>query len=175
MTDDPPADPDTIFQDSPDNAPPAPPQKMGLSFYLTLALIGFLVLMVVFLNEPAARANAGMVMTQTNWTLQSYTDATGIHIPVISGNKVTARFDKDARITGSAGCNWYSAAYQTLDYSINISGNSSTKMFCQGPGVMEQESAFLADLTRVSFFRVSETSLKFYDAAGKTVLVFVPE
>jgi hypothetical protein len=47
-------------------------------------------------------------------------------------------------------------------------------MFCQGPGVMEQESAFLTDLTRVSLFRVSESSLKFYDAAGKTVLVFGP-
>jgi heat shock protein HslJ len=147
---------------------------MGLSFYAAVAFIGLLVLMIVFLNEPAVRANAGRVMTQTNWTLQSYTDVTGIHIPVISGSNVTARFDRDGRVTGSAGCNGYSAAFETLDYSINISGTSSTKMFCQGPGVMEQESAFLTDLTRVSLFRVSESSLKFYDAAGKTVLVFGP-
>ena len=174
MTDDPPADPETISRDNPDNAPPAPPEKMGLSFYAAVAFIGLLVLMIVFLNEPAVRANAGRVMTQTNWTLQSYTDVTGIHIPVISGSNVTARFDRDGRVTGTAGCNGNSAAFETLDYSINISGISSTKMFCQGPGVMEQESAFLTDLTRVSLFRVSESSLKFYDAAGKTVLVFGP-
>ena len=174
MTDDPRAGSgDTAINDQETN-PSVPPEKMGLSFYAALALIGLLVLMVVFLNEPAARANAGMLMTQNNWTLQSYTDATGIHIPVISGSNVTARFGRDGRVTGSAGCNWYAAAYQTRDYSINISGISSTKMFCQGPGVMIQESAFLADLSRVSSFRVSESSLKFYDAAGKNILVFVP-
>jgi heat shock protein HslJ len=175
MTDDLPADPDTTSKDSPEAVLPAPPEKMGLSFYAALALIGLLVLMVVFLNEPAARANAGMTMTQTNWTLRSSTDTTGIHIPVISGNNVTARFGKDGRVTGSAGCNRYAGAYQTLDYSITISNTSSTKMFCQDPGVMEQESAFLADLSGASSFRVSETSLKLYDAAGNAVLVFVPE
>ena len=150
------------------------PRRWGSHFTQALALIGLLVLMVVFLDYPAARANAGMVMTQTNWTLQSYTNATGTHIPVISGSNVTATFDKDGRVTGSAGCNGYSAAYQTRDYSIAISGTSSMKMFCHGPGVMQQESAFLADLSGTSSSRVSEPSLKFYDAAGKTVLVFVP-
>lgn len=164
-----------MSEDSPDNTPPAPPGKMGFAFYAALALIGLLVLMVVFLNFPATRANAGMVMTQTNWTLQSSTDVTATPVTVISGSRVTARFDKDGRVTGSAGCNWYNATYQTLDYSINISGISSTKMVCQGPGVMEQESAFLADLSGASSFRVSESFLKLYNAAGKAVLVFVPE
>lgn len=174
MTDDPRAGSgDTAINDQ-ETTPSVPPEKMGLSFYAALALIGLLVLMVVFLNEPAARANAGMLMTQNNWTLQSYTDATGIHIPVISGSNVTARFGRDGRVTGSAGCNWYAAAYQTRDYSINISGTSSTKMFCHGPGVMEQESAFLTDLSGASSFRVSESSLKFYNATGITILVFVP-
>jgi heat shock protein HslJ len=174
MTDDPPAGSgDTAINDQ-ETTPSEPPEKMGFAFYAALALIGLLVLMVVFLNYPAARANAGMLMTQTNWTLQSYTDATGIHIPVISGSNVTAQFGRDGRVTGSAGCNGYAATYQTRDYSITISGSSSTKMFCHGPGVMEQESAFLVDLSGASSFRVSESSLKFYDAAGKAVLVFVP-
>jgi heat shock protein HslJ len=174
MTDDPPAGSgDTAINDQ-ETTPSVPPEKMGFAFYAALALIGLLVLMVVFLNYPAARANAGREMTKVNWTLQSYTDATGIHIPVISGSEVTARFGQDGRVTGRSGCNWYAATYTTKDYAINLSFESVTQMLCWDPGIMDQESAFLADLSRASSFRVSESSLKFYDAAGKAVLVFVP-
>ena len=154
--------------------PQGPPEKMDLRFYAALALIGVLVLMVVVLNYPAARANAGVMMTRTNWTLQSYTDATGIHCPVITGSEVTARFGKDGKVTGRSGCNWYAATYATKDYTVNLSRESGTSMVCWDPGIMEQESAFLADLERASSFRVSESTLKLYDADGKTVLVFIP-
>jgi heat shock protein HslJ len=174
MTDDPGADPDDSSPDAWEIMPQGPPEKMGLSFYAALLLIGVLVLMVVIINYPAARANAGMEMTRVNWTLQSLVDNTGILIPAQTGTEVTALFDREGHASGSAGCNRYTATYQARDYSINISGTSSTKMFCHSPGVMEQEMAFLADLPKVSSFRISESSLKFYDGAGKTVLVFVP-
>jgi heat shock protein HslJ len=151
-----------------------PPEKMGFSFYAALGLIGLLVVMVVFLNYPAARANAGMAMTQTNWTCESLMDTSGTLIPAQSGTDVTAMFGREGRMSGTAGCNRYGATYQTRDYSITVSGISATEMFCHGPGIMEQESAFLADLEKASSFRVSESSLKLYDATGKTVLVFVP-
>lgn len=172
MTEDPGADDTTLeVQETP---PSSPPEKMGLSFYAALALIGLLVLMVVFLNYPAERANAGKVMAQKNWILQSYTDATGTHLPVISGSTVTARFGKDGRMAGYSGCNGYSAMYTTKDYTISLSFESVTSMLCWGPGIRDQESAFLADLSAASSFRVSESYLKFYDSDGKIVLVFVP-
>ncbi len=174
MADDPGAGPEETVTADQENHPSGPPEKMGPAFYAALALVGCLVLMVVVLNYPAARANAGTMMTQTNWTLQSLTDSTGILIPAQSGTPVTAMFDSGGRMNGNAGCNSYTSAYQTRDYSITISGTSSTKMFCQGPGVMEQESAFLANLNKASSFRVSDSYLKFYDPSGKTVLVFGP-
>ncbi len=158
----------------PEAAPPGPPEEMGLSFYAALALIGLLVLMVVFLNYPAARASSGTILTESDWALQSLADTTGILIPARNGTNVTAAFDRDGLMSGNAGCNRYSALYQTTDYSITIAGISSTMMFCKGDGIMEQESLFLADLPQTSAFRVSESYLKFYDAAGKTILVFVP-
>ena len=157
-----------------DDSQKNPPEKMGLGFYAALGLIGILVLMVVVLNYPAARANAGIVMTETAWTLQSYTDAAGLHRPAGSGTDTTAQFGRDGRMSGNAGCNRYTAAYETRDYSIIISEISSTEMACQGPGVMEQESAFLADLEKASSFRVSESFLKLYNNAGTPVLVFAP-
>jgi len=159
---------------SPDTPRDGPPEKMGLAFYAAMALIGCLVLMVLILNYPAVRANAGVVMTQTNWTLQSYTNAEGIHMPATRGNNVTARFGKDGRMTGNAGCNWYAALFTTKDYAINLSLESVTDIACRDPGIRVQEPAFLSDLSETASFRVSESSLKFYNASGKTVLVFVP-
>jgi heat shock protein HslJ len=158
---------------SPD-APSGPPEKMGLAFYGALVLIGFLVLMVVFLNYPASKASAGTVLTHTNWTLQYYTDRTGILIPGLSGTAVTARFGSDGSLGGSAGCNHYSGRYSTSGYSLNISDTVSTLMYCPGAGIMDQESAFLSDLPRASSFRVDESSIRIYDAAGKPLLVFIP-
>jgi heat shock protein HslJ len=174
MTGDLPADPAETDGDGTDNTPPAPQEKMGLAFYAALALVGILVVMVVVLNYPAAKAMAGTTMTQTNWTLQSLVDNTGILVPAMSGTDVTAAFDREGQLSGNAGCNHYFAAYTAKDYQVSITGIGSTKMFCHGPGVMEQESAFLADLQKASSFRVSEAFLKIYDASGKPVLVFVP-
>ena len=173
MTDDSPAGTGD-FPEGPDSSAVKPPEKMGLSFYAALGLIGILVLMVVVINYPTARADAGRVMTETNWTLQSLADSTGILVPAQSGTEVTALFDREGRVSGNAGCNRYFATYQTRDYRINITGAGSTKMFCQGPGIMEQESAFLGYLSRADSFRISESFLKIFDASGKTVLVFTP-
>jgi heat shock protein HslJ len=174
MADDPFEDSADETPDDQETTPSGPPEKMGIGFYASLALIGVLVVLVVVLNYPGAQANAGTAITQSNWTLQSLMDSTGILVPAQSGTEVTAVFDREGRIRGSAGCNGYSAGYQARDYGINITGTASTKMFCDGPGVMEQESAFLADLSKASSFRFSGSSLKLYDASGKTMLVFVP-
>jgi heat shock protein HslJ len=174
MTDDPCAGSDDTAIGKEETPNAGPPEKMSPAFYSALALIGILVLMVIILNYPAAEANAGVMMTRNTWKLQSYTDATGIQIPAQGGTKVTATFGSEGRLSGNAGCNGYAAAYQTHGYSITITGTSSTKMLCNGPGVMNQESAFLADLSGAASFRVSESFLKFYNAAGKTILVFVP-
>jgi hypothetical protein len=39
---------------------------------------------------------------------------------------------------------------------------------------MDQESAYLVDLTNSTEFRVSETSLKMYGKDGRELLVFIP-
>ena len=158
----------------PREAPAGPPEKTGPAFYAALALVGILVLMVVFVNYPATKASAGTLMTHTNWTLQSYTDKTGILIPALSGRGVSARFALDGSMTGSGGCNQYAASYSTKDYTITITNTISTMMFCTEPGIMDQESAFLEDLSKAASFRVDESFLKMYDNAGKPLMVFIP-
>ena len=166
--------PENGMESGEETGPEAPPEKPGLLFYLALALIVVLVLMVVVINYPAAKANAGLSLTKTNWTLTSLIDRTGILVPAISGNDVTAWFGRDGRMGGSAGCSRYSALYTTKDYSLNLTLDPVAGVKCWDPAVAEQEEEFLSDLPKASSFRAGDSELTFYDSSGKTLLVFVP-
>jgi heat shock protein HslJ len=173
MTDDPEGallDPVTTEQDY---APATQPQKMGPAFYGALALIGVLVFLIVFVNVPGIRASAGMLLTQNTWSLQSYVDTNGVLIPAITGTPITARFDTDGKVRGSGGCNQYSANYTTRDLAITISPPVMTEMYCENPIVMQQETAYINDLSIAVEIRVSESNLNLYDKTGIPVLMFV--
>ncbi len=152
---------------------PVPAQPLGLKFYLALALVGLLVLLILFINIPGIRSSAGVSMTRTNWTLQSYADSTGNLVTIQPGTKITAVFGSDGRLIGSAGCNEYGAAYTVRDYAISISQPVSTKILCDSQQGMQQESDYLKDLSGAAELRISESGLKLFDRSGKPVLVFV--
>ena len=149
------------------------PQPLGLAFSIALALVGLLVLLIIFLNIPGIRASAGISMTRSDWTLQSYADSTGMLVPLKPGTQVTAIFGSDGTVSGSGGCNHYSASYTVRDLAISISPPVSSKIFCGDPDVMQQESAYLNNLVRAEELRISESNLRFYDGSGKPVLDFV--
>jgi len=168
---------DQSGQDSNDCEDPEaidPAQKRGLMVYIAIALLGCLVLMIVFINVPGIRASAGAAMTGTDWQLQSYADKTGVIIPAISNPAITATFSTNGRVSGFAGCNHYSATYSTMDYSITISPAATSLVFCTDPGIMDMEQAYLLDLEKSVEFRITESNLRMYDKTGKPLLVFVP-
>ena len=173
MTDDPEMallDPETTERDK---TTTTRPQKKGLAFYGALALVGVLVFLIVFVNVPDIRASAGMLLTQNTWTLQSYIGSSDVLVPAITGTPITAKFRIDGTVSGSAGCNRYSAHYTTQDLAITISPPVMTEMYCENPIVMQQETAYLNDLSKAVEIRVSESKLNLYDITGKPVLVFV--
>ncbi|MFA5266691.1 MAG: META domain-containing protein [Methanoregula sp.] len=175
MTDDPKIGEDETAIDDEETTPSGPPEKMSPGFYVAFGLIIILVVMIFVWNVPAARMNAGIELTNTNWTLRALMDTNGILVPVISGSEVTAQFNRSqGRMDGHSGCNWYSALYTTKDYAVTLKREVITDMACWDPAVTEQESVFLADLSRPATYSLSDSTLKFYDAAGKTVFVFVP-
>jgi heat shock protein HslJ len=149
------------------------PQPVSVAFSLALALVGLLVFLIIVLNIPGIKASAGVSMTRSDWSLQSYADTTGSLVPLKPGTQVTAIFGSDGRVSGSAGCNHYSANYTVRDFAISISLPVSTKVFCADPGITQQESAYLNDLARAGELRISKSNLRFYDGSGKPVLVFV--
>lgn len=172
MTDD--AIEDSLDPDmpQPDDTAAKLPQKMEPAFYAALALVGVLVLLIVFMNIPGTRASAGITLTRSDWTLQSYAEESEGLVPALSGTPVTASFDKSGRMNGSSGCNQYTASYTTRDFAITISSVVATEMYCDDPALMHQESVYLANLAKAVELRVNTSNLNLYDSSGKPLLVF---
>jgi heat shock protein HslJ len=155
-----------------ETAPVMQSQKMGIAFYGALALVGILVFLIVFVNIPGIRASAGILLMQNTWTLHSYVDPGGFLVPAVDGAPVTARFGVDGNVSGSAGCNQYNASYITQDLTISISPPLITGRYCENPLIMQQESAYLDDLSKAVEIRVNKSNLNLYDKTGKPVLTF---
>jgi heat shock protein HslJ len=108
----------------------------------------------------------------TNWTLESFHSGASVS-SVMAGTTVTALFNEEGQVSGSAGCNSYFAHYTSTGTSLSISGIGSTKMYCTTPGVMQQESTYLSLLGQVATFTIEGNHMSVSDAKGKTLLSFV--
>jgi heat shock protein HslJ len=172
-----PEDPEEVLLDpgTPDQdfSPATQSQKMGLTFYGALVLIGILVVLIVFMNVPGSRASANVLLVKNTWTLQSYMDADGKLLPTITGSVITAGFNNEGSVRGSAGCNDYVANYTTRNLAITISLPIMTGNTCEDRFIMQQESAYTGDLAKAAEFRVSESNLNLYDKTGRAVLTYV--
>jgi heat shock protein HslJ len=107
----------------------------------------------------------------TPWTLDSVSTADAVS-SVTAGTTITAVFDENGSVTGSAGCNHYFASYSVTGNSISIGPAGSTKMYCNSPGVMQQESTYLASLSRAAAFTIAGNRLSLADADGTALLSF---
>ena len=113
-------------------------------------------------------------LTGTNWTLDSFYGADAVS-SVIAGTTITAVFDENGNVTGSAGCNSYFASYNVTRVPMSIGPVVSTRMYCTSNGVMQQESAYLASLGRAATFTITGDRLSLADAKGATLLSFTKE
>jgi heat shock protein HslJ len=101
--------------------------------------------------------------------------ATGIRqadavVSPIPGTEITASFDEAGTLSGSAGCNSYTATYTTDVGEIEITAPASTMKACVEPeGVMEQEAAYLLALPTAVRYRVAGRSLELLTAEGTLV------
>jgi heat shock protein HslJ len=107
----------------------------------------------------------------TNWTLDSFYTGDAVS-SLIAGTTITAVFDEDGRVAGSSGCNHYFASYNVTGTAISIGPVGSTKMYCTSPGVMQQESTYLASLGRAAAFTITGNRLSLAEANGTTLLSF---
>jgi len=157
--------------DSTEKTSPADTPK-GYMISLAVVLMGILIVMVFFMNLSGQEATASTAITQHRWSLESYAGPGGATVPVQDGTTVTALFSTDGKVTGSGGCNQYSARYLVRDTLMIVSEITTTKMNCPENGVMIQESRYYSLLENTAALRVRDRVLTLYDTAGEPLLVF---
>jgi heat shock protein HslJ len=109
----------------------------------------------------------------TSWDLLAYNNGTGGFQSAVNGVSVTAEFSEDGTLSGSAGCNNYTATWETGDGSIEIGTGAATLMACADGDTMAQETRYLELLSLASTYRVDAGSLEMFDAEGTRILQYL--
>ncbi len=109
----------------------------------------------------------------TSWNLIAYNNGTGGFQSTVIDVAVTAAFAEDGTLSGSSGCNNYSASWETDNGSIEISTGVSTMMACADEQVMTQETRYLELLALADTYRVDAGTLEMFDADGMRVLQYL--
>jgi heat shock protein HslJ len=129
---------------------------------------------VALLSGSPAGAQSLATLEGVQWSLVSYADKTGNQAEVLPETRITAQF-KDGRISGTGGCNAYSAPYEAKDGKISVGSGISTMMMCSPQAVMDQESAYLKALRAAAGYKIVGDRLTISDAKGATLLIFKAE
>jgi len=107
------------------------------------------------------------------WTATATRQPGAVSSP-LPGTEITADFEAGGKLTGSAGCNTYSATYATDGAKITIADVSATEMACDAPeGIMEQEQGYLSALPLAAGYRVEGPKLSLLTAEGSYVATYV--
>jgi heat shock protein HslJ len=112
-------------------------------------------------------------LTGVTWRAIFYNNGRGAAVSVLDNSTITATFDADGRVSGSAGCNRYHAAYSVKESSITIQAPASTRMACAEPeGLMQQEQEYLNALPTAAAYAIHGKQLELRTAEGALVASF---
>lgn len=113
-----------------------------------------------------------MQLAGTEWTASGINNGKGGVASLVAGSSVTLAFGTDGRASGSAGCNRYTASYESAHDTVKFGTAAATRMMCATAGVMEQELAFLSALGKVATFRREDDRLELRGADGALAASF---
>jgi heat shock protein HslJ len=123
-------------------------------------------------STALATAPPQATLNGVTWYLISLRSG-GVAGNVLPGTEITAFFDGAATVSGSAGCNQYTASYSGALNNLAIGTPATTKMNCPSPpGIMSQESLYLTTFQGASSFRIEGDILTILDSNGKAILAY---
>jgi len=125
---------------------------------LVLALV-FLVL--VACSGPQER------LTDKTWKL---TELDGK--PLVADTSITANFDEDGNVGGTAGCNRYNTTYDLKGNKITVSDLVMTTLMACPEDVMAQEQLYLDTLKVAATFDTVDDELILFDTNGEVLAKF---
>ena len=116
--------------------------------YDTLTLFNVAGKPLAQLKEQAHR------LAGTSWQVTAVNNGRQAVVGVLGGTSLTMVFGGDGKLSGSAGCNNYSASYRAEGGALSIETPAATRMLCAQPeGRMAQEAQFLAALASATTAR----------------------
>jgi heat shock protein HslJ len=118
-----------------------------------------------------AVTTATLPLEGTNWQLATLPDAKGAASTPLTGTQITALF-QGGQITGSAGCNSYSAAYKVSGTNLTVNPATATTTKTCGTSIMQQETAFLKALSGIAAYQIAGDKLELRNSAGAAVVSF---
>jgi heat shock protein HslJ len=128
-------------------------------------------------------AEGGMVMVLqaspqelvgTRWQAIAVNNGKQAVVSLIEGTEITAEFDAEGTVFGSAGCNQYNGPYEFEGKQIAIGPLATTRKACpQTDGAEVQEAAYLAALGSSVVYELVGTNLTRRDAQGATQVEFI--
>ncbi|MCE5299089.1 MAG: META domain-containing protein [Methanoregulaceae archaeon] len=121
---------------------------------------------------PMTTQAAPQTLTGVTWYLVAF-DSGGGSLSVKPGTQITAFFDTQGKVSGSAGCNQYTASYESTLNGLSIGAPATTKMSCSDPaGIMNQETLYLTTIQGSSGYSISGNTLTVQDSGGKAILTY---
>jgi len=108
----------------------------------------------------------------TEWAASGINNGKGGVVSLVAGTAVNLTFGADGRASGSAGCNRYTASYESARDTLKFGTAAATRMMCATAGVMDQEQAFLNALGKVATFRMEGDRLELRGADGALAASF---
>lgn len=101
----------------------------------------------------------------TQWVVTGYNNGKQAVVSVLNGTQLTLEMGEDGKLSGSAGCNRFTGAYEVTGSALKVGQLGVTRMFCGEPaGRMEQETAFLAALQGATNYRMEGGKLELRNA-----------
>ncbi len=120
-------------------------------------------------TQPVDSASGQTPLENTNWVLQSYGDPKN-PTQAEQGTPITALFSPAKSLSGSSGCNTYTARYAIQGNTMRIDQPIATYLSC--PQGMEQEGVYLSALVSVTSYKITGSSLEIVYAKGEGLLKF---
>ena len=106
-----------------------------------------------------------------SWSVVNINNGRQAVVGMVSGSTVTLAFDTAGRVSGTTGCNRYTAAYNADGDTLRFSSVAATRMACADPAVDEQEQAFLRALESVATMGFEGDRLVLRDKDGAMAIV----
>jgi heat shock protein HslJ len=109
----------------------------------------------------------------TSWYVTMINNGRQALVGIVSGSTVTIAFDTQGRVSGSAGCNRYTAAYTADGDSLRFSNMATTRMACGDPALDEQEQQFRRALEAVATLHFESDRLDLRRADGELAMILL--